>query len=316
MKKQVVFRVGGLTLLLGILFQNCSQVPLESVPSTLLPFSVKGSMEICLEGSLADYTLETVNMVNLNVTPAKGTVAEDADADGIADRDEVALGFSPLKRRSNDKVLDSLCLDVAGSSNCLSKVPACSTTLGILGLNDCDLKALDLESLYGHPTQGLDSDKDGMVDLLEILMGTSPNNFDRYEDPDHDGILNWMEIQRGTNPNYTNSDIDEDRLLDYSVTKVEKTGSCTGELWKVRVNRLPLAKVEAFQDISASENALNPLLSHGKDENVIAVFLKFKTQAGFTGQSKIYSKYFRINQSMQGFEFKIDDFNLVGEVLP
>lgn len=301
---------------LVVLFQNCSKVGLEQAVPSVAPFFVKGEIEICLENSMANYTLDTLLISNLNITPSKGAIVKDSDSDGIPDSEEEALGLNPLNRRSNGKLLDSLCLDLTGTADCLEEIPNCSATSQILGLNECDLKTMRLDSLYGHPTQGLDSDKDGIVDVIELLLGTMANADDRNDDPDHDGVMNWVEIQRGTNPIYANRSVDESQLLHYSTTKVPTSDACAGELWKVSVESLPLAEVQAYQDPLDNGNLLSPSLSHDYYENVITVFLKLKTQAGSAGNSKIYFKDFKINRSVQGFKYYLDDFKAAGEVLP
>lgn len=297
-------------------FQNCAQVPLEKAIPSVAPFAVKGEMELCIEDP-ANYTVENFLIANLNMTPTRGEISEDSDADGIADIEEEALGFNPLKRRTNGKILDGLCLDLSGSSRCLEQVPVgCSATSQILGLNDCDIQTMRLDSLYDHPTQGLDSDKDGIVDLLEILFGTLPNRHDSNDDPDHDGIVNGLEIQQGTNPSFSNSNLDSANLIDYKVTKGEASPTCNGEVWNVIVNRLPLAGVKAYLDPLDSGNSLSPSLSHEDNENVIAVFVKLKPLGGYTGNNKIYFKDFKINRSVHEFKYYLKDFRAAGEVLP
>lgn len=304
----------GLTLLL--LFQNCAQAPLEKATPSVAPFVVKGEIELCIEDP-ANYTVENLLIANLNMTPTRGEIAEDSDADGLADIDEEAFGFDPLKRRTNGKILDSLCLDLSGSSRCLDKVPVgCSSSSNILGINDCDLKTMHLDSMYDHPTQGLDSDKDGIVDLLEIMFGTLPNRHDSKDDPDHDGIVNGLEIQQGTNPTFSNSGLSPTDLIDYVVRKENAGSSCDGDLWTVTVDRLPLAGVQAYADPLNQESSVSPALSHEDNENVIVVFLKLKPLAGYTGNNKILFKDFKINRSVQEFKYYLKDFKAAGEVLP
>lgn len=316
MRKWGILWVGVLGLGLITTFQNCAKVPLEQALPAVAPFNVEGTIDLCLQGTLANYTVDSLLISNLNMTPSRGAILEDSDSDGIADVDEAGLGFNPLNRRSNGKVLDSLCLDVSGSYRCEDDIPACNPSSTILGINDCDIKTLRLQTLFGHPTQGLDSDKDGIVDVMEILLGTSPNINDRNDDPDHDGVPNWLEVQRGTNPHFTNSGLSGENLLTYSSSKMSNRGDCTGELWKVTVTRLPLAQVVAYQDASGSTNPLSPDLSHEENENVVTVFLKLKTQAGYSGNSKVYFKDFKINKNVKTFSYRIEDFKAAGEVLP
>ncbi|MBK7962844.1 MAG: hypothetical protein IPK04_17625 [Bdellovibrionales bacterium] len=136
---------------------------------------------------------------------------------------------------------------------------------------------LRLDTLFGHPQQGLDSDSDGMLDLLEILAGTLPNRSDRNDDPDHDGVMNWIEIQQGTSPVFANTNVDQSRLVEYNTTRAASKDSCAGELWRVKVTRLPLMEAKAYEDPVDSVSPLSPAFSHQESENVIAVFFKLKT---------------------------------------
>ncbi len=297
-------------------FQNCSSTPLEKIPVVLRPFSVKGSVNLCLDKGLNQFTIDNIIIANLNITASHGDLVADSDSDGIADRDEVALGFDPLVRRTNGKILDSLCLDMSGNANCLEQIPSCHSDKNTLGINECDIKTLGLDLLYGHPTQGLDSDKDGIPDILEILRGMSPNINDREADPDHDGVMNWIEIQNGTNPNFSNGAVDPSKVLIYKTTKLLDTGSCMGELWNITVDQLPFVSTKAYLDPLDSVSPLSPSLSHAAEENVITIFLKLKTRSGFMGNSRIYFKDFKINKSFSGFDLFMNDFIEAGEVLP
>lgn len=98
-----------------------------------------------------------------------------------------------------------ICWNLAGNPNCAPNLPACSTVENPLGLSECDLKGMGLDSLYSHPVQGLDSDKDAIPDIVEILKGTLPNLTDNLADPDHDGLLNQDEIAQGSNPLFSDA---------------------------------------------------------------------------------------------------------------
>lgn len=312
------FCLVGLTL--GFFFQNCSRVPLESSLPGLTLFSAEGTIDLCLENdtesNLEGYTLDNLVVANLNLTTAQGKIVLDSDSDGIADVNEVEMGFNPLTRRTNGKVLDSICLNVSGRADCQEQLPVCSSTVNFLGLNECDLKMLRLDTLFGHPQQGLDSDSDGMLDLLEILAGTLPNRSDRNDDPDHDGVMNWIEIQQGTSPVFANTNVDQSRLVEYNTTRAASKDSCAGELWRVKVTRLPLMEAKAYEDPVDSVSPLSPAFSHQESENVIAVFFKLKTHTGQPGNSRIYFKDFKINRLFKGFSYTLKDFKFAGEVLP
>ncbi|MBK7962843.1 MAG: hypothetical protein IPK04_17620 [Bdellovibrionales bacterium] len=73
--------------------------------------------------------LDNLVVANLNLTTAQGKIVLDSDSDGIADVNEVEMGFNPLTRRTNGKVLDSICLNASGSADCQEQLPVCSSTV-------------------------------------------------------------------------------------------------------------------------------------------------------------------------------------------
>jgi hypothetical protein len=175
---------------------------------------------------------------------------------------------------------------------------------------------LRLDTLFGHPTQGLDTDKDGIVDLMEILWKTSPNIYDRFDDPDHDGVLNWMEFLRSSNPNFANKSMNQKLMLEYFTKQVVDTLDCDGVQWKVEIKRIPLAAVKAYKE-SYDNTSLNSLsLSHEQEENIVTIFVKLKTRSGYSGNSKVYYRDFKINRKVSEIYFHWQDFKAAGDVLP
>jgi hypothetical protein len=73
------------------------------------------------------------------------------------------------------------------------------------GLNDCEEAVLRTEPYL------VDSDRDGVPDLIEVRLGSNPLSDDRLVDSDMDGIRNGDEVIRGLDP-WTN---DSSRDLAY-----------------------------------------------------------------------------------------------------
>jgi len=122
-----------------------------------------------------------------------GTDPDDADTDGddLPDGLEVALGYDPTDSHSQDD----------------------SDTLN-------DLEWL-IDSLGGDAdTELVDSDEDGIPDLVEEFLGTDPH----AADSDEDGLDDLQEFVHGTGPN--NPDTDGDGLEDgYEVDDEEGSGT-------------------------------------------------------------------------------------------
>ena len=291
-----------------LLFQNCSNVSLEQPPFIEL-LSASYSAEMCLSPGR---TIEAVQVANLNLVAYRQGTYSDSDADGLPDFLEEQIQFNPLKRRSHAPILDSLCFDLSGGSQCGATLPRCTTQFNKVGLNDCDIKSIGLDSLFSHPTQGLDSDKDGVPDLLEILRGTRANIADNLNDPDQDGILNQSEIAAGTNPRYHNSDIDLTYIVKYTATK-KANSSCPGEFWRIQVQELPIGRTQAFVDEDAQSSQFD--LSHGSNENMILTTIKTRPLPGFSGRANLLFHLSRLSDA-KVHSLRTQDFIDAGEMEP
>ena len=101
----------------------------------------------------------------------------DVDADGLTAAQEAAAGTDPLKADTDgDRQIDGA--EIACGSDPLSKT---------------------------SKVTGLDTDRDGLPDACELILGTNPN----LPDTDGDGILDGVEVLRlGTNPLVRDTDGD------------------------------------------------------------------------------------------------------------
>ena len=312
-KLQWVLLIGG-TLSLIFTFQNCGQVALNSPEvQSYASTSSKATGLICLP---ADEILETFLIKNINAKLVGGQLQMDSDGDGLSDAEETSAGTNPLNRRTAGKVLDSICQQVDYQVQCNNLNLTCSGVPEGFGLTDCDVEALQLGTLFDHPTQGLDSDKDGVSDYFEILTGTFPNINDSSSDPDQDGIPNLLEIERGSNPRQ--ADLNMSSALQNLVqkTKLPPSVNCAGDLWQVNINQVPLVMAKSYQSDS------NPLFNHQMNENVVFMVLKTRPRAGSNINAKmyLYSKKIQIPLAGQtgnlNFNFTFTDFQLLGEIEP
>jgi Bacterial TSP3 repeat len=317
-KLKVTLAVLFLLSVAGLLgFQNCANVGISK--SQVEELSVSGSSILCLDNQsqLQNYTLETFYVRNINVIGWKGQFVADSDGDGLPDDVETAVGFDPTNPHSRSVVLDRVCFDASDSNSCPHISTNCSAVPSPLGISQCEIVNLGLDQLYQHPTSGLDSDKDGIIDYFEILGGTSPVKNDALADPDNDGILNQVEYQRQSNPLYSDANAPLSSLVQANaqLLTADQAPSCAGEAWNLSIDKLPYLATMA---VTSSADPRGVFRSHSGAENVIAVVVKLKPKTGFTSSlnSKIYYQTLVVSPNRSSLGFDVNSFVLAGEVLP
>lgn len=292
-----------------LVYQNCSKVNLEQSFESEPPYILKGSIDICLDGALSNYTLESHFTTNLNIANYQSKILLDTDGDGIPDSIEEEFGFNPENRYSTGKIQDALCLFQKGGVGC-SNITNCNpNTLVGIGLNECDLQAAGLDQ-FAHPTKGLDSDRDGFLDFIEINKNTLPNVNDAFNDPDKDLVLNSEELKSGTNPNYADKNFDPSAKVIQTSSKMANP-SCSGEFWRVEFNNIQIYKMKNYTD------KIDPMFSHERNENVVFTSLIFSPKTGFSGNSIVYSfskKVLHDGTSGGELKLKLSDFTKAGEI--
>ncbi len=297
------------TLTMVISFQNCGKVELKSSNSVMLENSKTGTGFLCLPSG---FTLDTFFISNLNVKSTSMGLESDIDGDGLSDREEAQLGFNPEKRRTSGKVLDSICSTIDYGVNCTNFTLDCNLSQNAFGLNECDILALNLNRNVQLGT-GIDSDKDGIPDYLEIRINSFPNLYDSYNDLDFDQLNTTVEAERGTS--VRNSSITSPDQNYIKVVKTKMTSQdCAGEYWKVDILNLPTMPIKKFTE--ESPGVVN--LSHQLNENIIMTFLKIKPIGDLTAPTRIFSGIQKVkyDQSNVDTAFILDQKNLyfTGEV--
>ena len=138
-----------------------------------------------------------------NGTPSCGEPMSDRDGDGLADLFEYRIGTDPALydtdgdglgdriewffRRSGLDPLDNT------DASCDPDMIGLVDTDGD-GLNDCE------ESFFGSLATRVDSDDDGIPDLVEFRVGTSPQQQEGRSDLDWDGTESSIEVLNGFDP--------------------------------------------------------------------------------------------------------------------
>lgn len=301
-------------VILPLAFQNCGKTRLKPKEfSSYADLALTASARICLP---ANEVLETLFVRNINAKVMDSKLLADSDGDGIDDLQEIEIHTDPLKRRSSGKVLDSICQQVDYSAQCTGLQLSCTSVLMDFGLNSCDIESLQLGSFYQHPNQGLDTDKDGIADYLEIAAGTFPNVSDASADLDLDSVPNIQELERGSNPRQPDYDVPSDFLVHMQKGKLPPSVNCPGDVWDVEITHVPLVHNEAYLTDADSD------FNHAKDENVVFINLKTRPRLGSGINAKMYLLVKKVQLLPSGqsqnidFNFTFTDFQKLGEIEP
>ncbi len=309
----------GLLVVIHLVFQNCSNTTLGTAVTDHVTVS-KSQLNFCLDTLYPNYTVDSFYTANLNMVNRQNDMKLDSNSSGMSDSEKSQYGFK-LSDRHSTGLLDIICFRLSGGSSCAQYIPAgCSnSTVNAFGLTDCDVKALQLSPL-GQSQFGLDSDKDGIPDLIEILKGTNPAIDDALNDPDNDGVLNFQEIQSNTNPVYANSNFSPQLFIQAGIQKISTTGAganCS-ENWQMNVAQMPLFQIPAYaapMSFVANPSQIN--FYHDLDENVILATIRLKPNPG-PGAKAPYIflfAYYKVKFGSAKIQMNFSDFQEAGSVL-
>lgn len=248
-----------------------------------------------------DYQADFVMAINLTTLRRGGELRADSDMDGVSDQEESSKGFDPKNARSRVLgVLDGICDRLGGVSACQQKRSQLNCQVNVqesTGLSDCDIRILGLDQMGKGPTPGLDSDGDGMPDLVEIVKGTDPAFPDMNDDPDTDGQATLAELLAGTDP-FANEGVlsiaDTSRIHTKYVGQVQDDPNCNYGAWRMDLEFVPVTPNLAVTQVSPAA------FSHG--ENTQVLFLFYRLNA-INAQGEA-SRYFGTFQKLRYFFFE------------
>lgn len=314
--RKIILTLSIFSLPVLFLFQNCNKVNLQSTQALDVLINLKtANAQFCLPDN---YTLESFFVTNLNMKASQKGLQADTDGDGVTDVEELLIGSDPYLRRTGGRVLDSICKDVDYGALCSNFTAECDMTENAMGLSGCDMMALQISK----PTflgGGLDSDKDGIPDYLEVRYGSFPNIDDALNDLDLDQVNTMSEVEQGTSVQENNALIEKDHKVQILKTR-QTSADCSGELWQIEVKNLPTILTNDFADLPENMILGYPdRFSHKRDENVIQTTIKIKAISGATVPSMTYTFYKKVeldvaNRNKQiNLDFVLDDY-FSGEV--
>lgn len=287
-KNMKIFAGCAITAVLTFAFQNCGNIKVASPIEVMASNAKTGVGYFCVP---TGYTLETFFITNLNLKSSKYGLAIDTDGDGLSDAEEDAAGYDKNKRRSADKVLDSICDDLNYGVDCSKFTLSCDPAQSEFGMNECDKMALNV-TMNIQVGAGIDSDKDGIPDILEVRINSFPNLSDSTNDLDFDLANNITEAELGSSSRLSNKEINPANLVQVTKTKLTNSASCpSGEYWQFTVENLPTVPVPAFLDDQLSAFSF----SHAENENVVQTFVKIKPINSPTANAKVLSSVQLVN---------------------
>jgi hypothetical protein len=172
----------------------------------------------------------------------------DTDGDGIHDKKEKEIAFfyninEESKDSNGDKYSDIVVYRGGYTREAQAQFPPCPTDLDSDkdGLNDCE------EKMIGTNFDKVDTDGDGIPDALEIFSGLNPTLPDAHIDTDKDGDLNLFEIASGT-PIRESNEIGN--IKDFKITyEKELNDNLNDHCQKILVKNIPLIETNFEQKI-------------------------------------------------------------------
>jgi hypothetical protein len=198
-------------------------------------------MDIDSDGC-SDYVETQIGLDITNPLDCSPSVLYDTDLDGIGDFFEVYVGKDPLNPFDNECRADRR--------------------------NDTDKdEILDCEEdLVGTLSTLFDSDKDGLVDLVELQGGSYPvSSSDISEDADSDAYTNAVEVREHTNPFHTDGSerdqiayqyslvnqgdaVSDSSCYDFSVKNISLLRTANDALGRDGINHVMVYIVETSKD--------------------------------------------------------------------
>lgn len=209
-----------------------------------------------LAGIQTPLRLRTALAFNRHARARGGVLLPDSDGDGLPDDDEDKLGTDPLKADSEDDgLMDGVEVTAGMDPLTPSEVKGCD--LGIDsdrdGLNQCEERLLGTNDCMG------DTDNDGIPDLVELFGGTDPIKTEGTLDADRDGFPNVEELRGHSDPTSNDLEFAGSHSYEYKWEElpVPPPGSeeaaadvCPGRArYKLTFSNLGLVKTRKIDDV-------------------------------------------------------------------
>lgn len=221
-------------------------------------------------GGVIDYTkglgflnvhhiIKDAYVTNMNATTSivSGELLLDSDGDGIADKDEIRLGYDPFNANSQGMCSDLVYYRLGSCPSACSQGQQFSD-VDHDGLSDCD------ELNLGTDPSNFDTDGDSIPDGLEVRIGSNPlDPSDALLDQDNDGMNAIEEAKRQSSVSHN----DLQRMSRMPNISLNLVGEVNGETcYQIVVNNMPLFPTRAV-------TTGMPYMVHGDNQNIIKIML-------------------------------------------
>lgn len=227
--------------LILILNAACSEINLKDKSPTIRPVTVK-VMSYCPENGRS---LVNVYGVNLSTQTAEDQILFDTDRDGLADNFELDATYQQEYNISQaapdtngDGYSDLVTYSIGYKVDTQQNLSACvqpDLDTDRDGLSDCE------EAILGTDYRNPDTDFDGIPDGLELRFGLNPRVHDSELDPDGDGYSNLEEIKNNSMVYVSHVTQKLQHSINYKVEAFinEDNENC----YQVEVSNIPLVNV-------------------------------------------------------------------------
>jgi hypothetical protein len=158
--------------------------------------------------TLLDYELFTYFAYNRNVRSGANQILVDSDGDGLPDDVEMQGCTSPTNADTDGDGLSDLFESTLAGRGEFNPCVANQIAWAAGDRDDDDgdgLTNFEESRLHTDPSNP-DTDRDGMIDLIELVNGTDPLTDDAQADPDGDQIPNLQEVISHLNPHVAETD--------------------------------------------------------------------------------------------------------------
>ena len=256
-----------------------------------------------------DYSLKTMYAVNLTAAMKKINLEADTDADGVTDKEEIAIGWDPKNPRFTG-ALDGLCyMSARNKDQCAATVAtlSCANNAFNLGMSECDRKLA--ARLFTRQFDSPDVDRDSLPNLIEILRRTAVARADALDNPTSDGVNNFQKVSQGMDVESSTTmwPINPEKLVDLRFDATSAV--CDNGLKRISydIERVPFVDTQDYEDVT-DDATIN--FSHKKDENVVLVFSIWQSSGGITLPNRLYMQKWVVPKLANP---KKDEIKFIGE---
>ncbi len=229
-----------------------------------IPAGEDFGFDIQLEPVLSRYQFAYAVASNRNTRYGADGPRPDSDGDGLDDQLELLHGLDPSRADSDgDGFRDGIEWRVPTHLDPLVFDPGCEgepKDTDRDGLFDCE------ETIVGTLPREPDSDGDHLLDLDEVMLGTAALEADALYDDDLDGLLNQDELRFHLDPMRANSPEEREAwAYRYQVEELPLEESDAPSCYRLRIENLTMTQTLAAEDHPLGGNLIDVVVGFRGD---------------------------------------------------